>query len=66
MAKTEPIERLLEPQEVAEILGVPISTLYRWKYARKGPQAIRVGKHLRYRREDVQRWLDLLAAQQPA
>ena len=44
--------------EVAAYLGVPDKTLYQWKYKGTGPRAIRVGKHLRYRWSDVERWLD--------
>ncbi len=36
---------------------VPVRTLYTWRYHRKGPWAHRVGRHLRYRWEDVGRGL---------
>jgi excisionase family DNA binding protein len=61
-AKKE-IERLLRPEEVAAILGVPVTTLYRWRYHRTGPVALRVGKHLRYRAEDVQSYISAKAAE---
>lgn len=52
-ALPEPLERLLTPDEVSELLGVPIKTLYRWSYLRRhgedaGPQYVKVGGHLRY------------------
>ena len=50
-------EKLFTPAEVAEDLGIPISTLYRWRYERKGPPAFRVGRHLRYRESDLEAWL---------
>ena len=50
--------RLLSTEEVARILVVPINTLYCWRYKGTGPKALRVGKHLRYRLEDVLGWLD--------
>jgi len=55
-AKSE-IERLLAPDEVSEILGVPVTTLYRWRYHRSGPAALKVGKHLRYRPKDVEKFI---------
>jgi excisionase family DNA binding protein len=45
------------PTEVATYLQVPVRTLYTWRYQRKGPRAHRVGRHLRYRWEDVESWL---------
>lgn len=43
---------------VAEYLGVPPATLYQWRYRGIGPRASKVGRHLRYRWADVERWLD--------
>jgi len=48
---------LLKPDDVAEILGVPISTLYGWRYRRIGPQSLKVGRHIRYRPKDVERFI---------
>jgi excisionase family DNA binding protein len=54
-------ERLLLPQEVADWLGIPLQTLYSWRVdtgERRGPTGIKIGRHLRYRRADVEAWLD--------
>ena len=51
------MRRLATPSEVASYLQVPVKTLYTWRYYRKGPPAHRIGKHLRYRWEDVEAWL---------
>jgi excisionase family DNA binding protein len=51
-------ERLLSIPELAEYLGVPVATIYRWRYARDGPVGYRVGRHVRYRLSDIERWLD--------
>lgn len=48
---------LLSTVELAQFLGVPVRTLYRWRAYGTGPRAIRVGRHTRYRTEDVQLWL---------
>ena len=44
--------------EVAEYLRVPLKSLYAWRYTHDGPPSARVGKYLRYRRTDVDDWLD--------
>jgi hypothetical protein len=45
-------------QDVAEFLQVPVQTVYSWRARRAGPPARKVGKYLRYRPDDVIRWLD--------
>lgn len=56
VAATRP-RRLATPTDVAAYLQVPVKTLYTWRYHGKGPRAHRVGRHLRYRWEDVEAWL---------
>ncbi len=51
---------LLTPQELAGLLRIPVKTLYQWHYNGSGPSAFRVGRHLRYRRSSVARWLGSL------
>ncbi len=48
-----PEDRLWSPQEVAYFLGVPVQTLYTWKWEGRGPACRKIGKRLRYRAEDV-------------
>ena len=48
----------LTPEDVAEELQIPFRTLYSWRSRRIGPEAIRIGRHLRYSRREVDRWLD--------
>jgi len=50
------------PTTLAEYLDVPLPTIYQWRYQGKGPTAIKVGRHVRYRRQDVERWLEACAA----
>lgn len=54
-------ERFLTPDNVADLLGVSVETLYQWRHKRTGPPAFRVGRHLRYDPTKVQRWVDSLA-----
>ncbi len=58
-------DQLLGPAEVSDYLGVPVTTLYQWRSHRTGPPAIRVGRHLRYRRSALERWLDQQSADTP-
>lgn len=52
-------ERLLTLAEVAEYLGVPEKTIYVWRSAgRPAPRGIRVGRHVRFKREDLDRWIE--------
>lgn len=51
-------ERLWTVEDVAEYLGVPIRTLYDWRYRGYGPSSKRVGKHLRYKPETVISWYE--------
>lgn len=50
--------RLASRVEVAEYLGVPVGTLTRWAYRQIGPPYKIVGRHARYRWDDVDRWLE--------
>jgi excisionase family DNA binding protein len=52
------LEPLIDVQQLADYLDVPVKTLYAWRYRREGPPAFRVGRHLRYRRCDIQRWIE--------
>src|SRR4051812_13003699 len=44
------------PRELAARLKIPLKTLYAWRYRGEGPPALKVGRHLRYRARDVERW----------
>jgi excisionase family DNA binding protein len=50
-------DRLLTVDELAEYLGVPVATIYAWRYRREGPPGFRVGKYVRYRWSDIQDWI---------
>ena len=54
-------ERLLTAAEVAEVLAVPRSSVY--EYARRhrdGLPSIRIGRHRRFIRSDVEAWIEHL------
>jgi excisionase family DNA binding protein len=52
------IDNLMTVEAVAEYLGVPVATVYAWNSRDTGPARSRVGRHVRYRRADVDAWLD--------
>lgn len=50
-------DRLWNISDVSDFLGVPVTTLHQWRYLGTGPEAFKVGRHLRYDPEAVRRWL---------
>lgn len=48
----------MSPEELAEYLGVPVASVYGWRYKSVGPRAVKVGRHLRYRVSDVEAWIE--------
>ena len=49
--------RLWSVQDVSAFLGLPVATLYRWRWNGCGPTAYRIGRHLRYDPVTVRAWL---------
>lgn len=58
MADESKTETLLSPKELADFLNLPVRTIYAWRSRREGPAAMRIGKHVRFRRADVEAWLE--------
>jgi excisionase family DNA binding protein len=54
----EPVDRLLTVQDLADYLDVPVATIYGWRYRRRGPPGFRIGRHLRFRWSDIERWIE--------
>ncbi|MBM9434444.1 helix-turn-helix transcriptional regulator [Actinacidiphila bryophytorum] len=50
-------DRFLTPPDLADLLGVPLETIYQWRRKHTGPRGFRVGRHLRYDPEEVRRWI---------
>jgi predicted DNA-binding transcriptional regulator AlpA len=51
-------DRLLTPQQLANMLNLPIASIYDMRYRGTGPRAIKIsGKALRFRLSDVEAWL---------
>lgn len=56
-------ERLLKPTDVADYLGVPLSTLHYWRRTGQGPKALQVGRLLRWEPDTVRQWRDAARGQ---
>ncbi len=51
---------LLNEIEVSRRLRVSVACVRRWRLERRGPRYVKVGSLVRYRDEDVERWLGAL------
>lgn len=51
-------DRLLDVSEVAELLGVPVATLRWWLHIGTAPDHFKLGRHVKFRRSEVERWLE--------
>lgn len=49
---------LLNEHQVANYLNISVATVRRWRLFRKGPKYLKIGAAVRYRRKDLERWLD--------
>ncbi|TDD56602.1 helix-turn-helix transcriptional regulator [Saccharopolyspora elongata] len=44
--------------DVSNYLGVPVGTLYQWRSRGYGPVGRKIGKYVRFKPDDVERWFD--------
>ncbi|CAI7974490.1 DNA-binding protein, excisionase family [Frankia sp. Hr75.2] len=51
-------KKLWTVRDLAEYLGVPVNTIYKWRSMREGPPAYKVGRHIRFDRREVDEWLE--------
>lgn len=51
--------------DVAQLLRVPPATLRYWRHLGTGPHSFRIGRHVRYYRDDVDAWLEKQRGQRP-
>jgi excisionase family DNA binding protein len=50
-------DKLWGIKDVAEYLDIPLQTLYQWRSRGYGPPGIRLGRHVKYRPDDVRAWV---------
>jgi hypothetical protein len=50
---------ILAPEDLADMIGVDVRTLATWRAQKRGPDAVRAGRAVFYRRKDIDEWLAL-------
>lgn len=55
---TTTLPRLLDQKELAQYLGKSTAWCERSRWAGEGPRFIKLGRHVRYKAEDVAAWID--------
>ncbi len=58
MSRVEEPDEWLTTEDLAEWLKVPIRTVQDWRVRQVGPDAKKIGRSVRYRRSEVERWID--------
>lgn len=53
-------------EDLARELGVPVRTIYAWRSKGRGPRGATFGKHVRFRRADVEAWIESRLDRTPA
>lgn len=51
--------QLLSPADLAALIGIDERTLAVWRSTRRGPDFVRLGRAVFYRRADVLSWVEL-------
>jgi predicted site-specific integrase-resolvase len=54
----ETFPKLLTEREVADRLGIAVTTLRRWRWARRGPTWLKIGSAVRYEPTDLERFIE--------
>ena len=49
---------MLNEYQVAEYVQMSVASVRRWRLFRSGPRYLKIGAAVRYRREDVESWVD--------
>jgi predicted DNA-binding transcriptional regulator AlpA len=50
-------QALMSAEELSALIGVETKTLANWRCQAKGPKSLKVGRLVRYRMSDVEKWL---------
>ncbi|WP_392872341.1 helix-turn-helix transcriptional regulator [Streptomyces sp. LN499] len=50
-------DRYLTADDIAEMFGVPLETVYQWRRKRTGPPGFRIGKYVRYDPAEVRAYV---------
>ncbi|MGI8753977.1 MAG: helix-turn-helix transcriptional regulator [Acidimicrobiales bacterium] len=52
-----PEDEFMTAVEFCKLIKAPLATVYQWNHRGTGPKALKIGRHLRFRRSDVDAWL---------
>mgnify|MGYP003114781027 FL=1 len=55
---TELQKEILTINDLCELLSVTPKTVHGWRYRGIGPTSFKAGKHVRYKRSDVEAWIE--------
>ena len=55
-----PQQEMLTDKQVTEYLNMSVSLLHQWRMSRKEPNFVKIGRAVRYKRGDVETWMDSL------
>lgn len=55
------IPEMLNEHQVGEHLNMSLGSLRKWRLFRKGPKFVKIGRSVRYRRRDLETWVDSCA-----
>ena len=59
------MDQLMTINDLADYLKVPTATIYYWRHEGVGPPTLKVRRALRYRRRDVDTWLEQQSGNEP-
>ena len=48
----------LNTEELAAFLGIKPQTINIWRMKHKGPSYIKIGRNVRYKRQDIESWIE--------
>jgi excisionase family DNA binding protein len=52
-------DQLMTPEQLVEYLNLPsVQVIYKWNATGTGPAYFKVGRHCRFRRSEVDEWLE--------
>jgi predicted DNA-binding transcriptional regulator AlpA len=52
------LSEMMNERQVAEHINMSLGALRRWRLFRTGPKFVKIGRAVRYKRTDVEAWLD--------
>ncbi len=51
------MDRLLTPEQISDLLGVKLSTIYQWTHIKYIPH-VKLGRFVRFKEQEIIQWLD--------